>query len=196
MPMPVIFSGDGSFESPWRWGSEGEDPAGEGLPAAILQLAVPSSVLERVLRGLRARLRMCWKLPLGCGGGGGVGGSLSLHFLFPRREGGERTRRFHHGRLAIHAPSLLALPPRHGDRDRHPLNASPLRVLRGCPFVFLSARARDKMSGVVGRTSSELASRLLRSCHVTVTRDKKSATEGGQPLQFLGDVAGCDDLNI
>jgi hypothetical protein len=62
LPMPVVFSGDGSFESPWRWGSAGEDPAGEGLPAAILQLAVPGAVLERVLRGLRARLRVCRKL--------------------------------------------------------------------------------------------------------------------------------------
>jgi hypothetical protein len=87
LPMPVVFSGDGSFESPWQWAAAGDDPAGEGLPAALLDLTVPGVAcgeVEQALRGFRARLGACRKLPRGAesrGGEGGRGGG---------REGGGR----------------------------------------------------------------------------------------------------------
>ena len=43
LPMPVVFSGDGSYASPWRWNEEGgeeeeaDDPSGEGLPVELLR---------------------------------------------------------------------------------------------------------------------------------------------------------------
>ena len=63
LPMAVAFEGEGSYDAPWRWGSAGEDPAGEGLPATILSLAVPEAALEKALRGLRAALRVCRRIP-------------------------------------------------------------------------------------------------------------------------------------
>ena len=65
LPMPVVFSGDGSYASPWRWGEEGgeeeeaDDPSGEGLPVELLRLAAPDEILGPVLSGVRSRLRAC-----------------------------------------------------------------------------------------------------------------------------------------
>lgn len=65
LPMPVVFSGDGSYASPWRWNEEGgeeeeaDDPSGEGLPVELLRLAALDEILGPVLSGLRSRLRAC-----------------------------------------------------------------------------------------------------------------------------------------
>jgi len=66
LPMPVVFSGDGSYASPWRWGEEGGEEeegddweSGEGLPVELLRLAAPDEILGPALSGLRSRLRAC-----------------------------------------------------------------------------------------------------------------------------------------
>ena len=59
LPMPVLFAGEGTFESPWRWERADRDLAGEGLLLALLRLATTGDALDGVLRRARAKLRVC-----------------------------------------------------------------------------------------------------------------------------------------
>ena len=59
LPMPVLFAGEGTFESPWRWERADRDLAGRGLPLALLRMATTGNALDGVLRRARAKLRVC-----------------------------------------------------------------------------------------------------------------------------------------
>ena len=86
LPMPVVFSGDGSYESPWRWGGvlhaedgdgdqSGDASGGENLPLELLRLAAPDETLDPVLAGLRSRLRACRRVPRQRRGARSLGGA-------------------------------------------------------------------------------------------------------------------------
>ena len=86
LPMPVVFSGDGSYESPWRWGGvlhaedgdgdqSGDASGGENLPLELLRVAAPDETLDPVLAGLRSRLRACRRVPRQKRGARSLGGA-------------------------------------------------------------------------------------------------------------------------
>ena len=58
-PLAVVFSGEGTFQAPWRWETGPAFAAGEGLPAAALRSAVPPATLAVAAREVRAALRRC-----------------------------------------------------------------------------------------------------------------------------------------
>ena len=55
LPLAVVFSGEGTFQAPWRWETAPETAADEGLPAAALRRAVPPATLAVAGREVRAR---------------------------------------------------------------------------------------------------------------------------------------------
>ena len=62
LPLAVVFSGEGTFQAPWRWETAPETAADEGLPAAALRRAVPPATLAVAGREVRAALRRCHRV--------------------------------------------------------------------------------------------------------------------------------------
>ena len=62
LPLAVVFSGEGTFQAPWRCEKAPETAADEGLPAAALRRAVPPATLAVAGREVRAALRRCHRV--------------------------------------------------------------------------------------------------------------------------------------